>query len=97
MLPVVAGVGETKRNILLYTLLLLALTPMFFLTQEVGWLYLGASVALGLGFVYFAIRLIRRPGIEGAIGAYLYSLAYLALLFTAIAIDGSINWNLGRL
>ena len=97
MLPVVAGVAETKRNILLYTVLLMALTPMFFLTQTVGWFYLGASVALGLGFVYFAIRLLRRPGIEGAIGAYLYSLAYLALLFTAIAIDGSINWNLGRL
>ena len=97
MLPVVAGVAETKRNILLYTVLLMALTPMFFLTQTVGWFYLGASVALGLGFVYFAIRLLRRPGIEGAIGAYLYSLAYLALLFTAIAVDGSINWNLGRL
>ena len=97
MLPVVAGVAETKRNIFLYTLLLLALTPLFFVTGEVGWLYLGASVALGLGFVYFAIRLLRRPGIEGAIGAYLYSLAYLALLFTAIAVDGSINWNLGRL
>ena len=97
MLPVVAGVAETKRNILLYTVLLMALTPMFFLTQAVGWFYLGASVALGLGFVYFAIRLLRRPGIEGAIGAYLYSLAYLALLFTAIAVDGSINWNLGRL
>ena len=97
MLPVVAGVAETKRNILLYTVLLMALTPMFFLTQAVGWFYLGASVTLGLGFVYFAIRLLRRPGIEGAIGAYLYSLAYLALLFTAIAVDGSINWNLGRL
>ena len=97
MLPVVAGVAETKRNIFLYTLLLLALTPLFFVTQAVGWLYLGASVALGLGFVYFAIRLLKRPGIEGAVGAYLYSLAYLALLFTAIAVDGSINWNLGRL
>ena len=97
MLPVVAGVSETKRNILLYTLLLLVLTPLFFVTGEVGWLYLGASLTLGLGWVYFAIRLLRRPGIEGALRAYLYSLAYLALLFTAIAVDGSINWNLGRL
>ena len=93
MLPVVAGVGETKRNIFLYTLLLLAVTPLFAVTQTVGWLYLGAALALGLGFVFFAIRLLLRPGIEGAVGAYVYSLAYLALLFTAIAIDGSINWN----
>ena len=93
MLPVVAGVGETKRNIFLYTLLLLAVTPLFAVTQTVGWLYFGAALALGLGFVFFAIRLLRRPGIEGAVGAYVYSLAYLALLFTAIAIDGSINWN----
>ena len=91
MLPVVAGVAETKRNIVLYTLLLLALTPLFFVTQAVGWFYLGAALALGLGFVYFAMRLLRRPGIEGAVGTYVYSLAYLALLFTAIAIDGSIN------
>ena len=93
MLPVVAGVGETKRNIFLYTLLLLAVTPLFAVTQTVGWLYFGAALALGLGFVFFAIRLLLRPGIEGAVGAYVYSLAYLALLFTAIAIDGSINWN----
>ena len=93
MLPVVAGVGETKRNIFLYTLLLLAVTPLFAVTQTVGWLYLGAALALGLGFVFFAIRLLLRPGIKGAVGTYVYSLAYLALLFTAIAIDGSINWN----
>ena len=93
MLPVVAGVAETKRNIFLYTLLLLAVTPLFAVTQTVGWLYFGAALALGLGFVFFAIRLLLRPGIEGAVGAYVYSLAYLALLFTAIAIDGSINWN----
>ena len=92
MLPVVAGVAETKKNIILYTLLLLALTSLFFTTQAVGWLYFGASLALGLVFVYYAIRLARRPGIEGAVSTYVYSLAYLALIFTAIAIDGSINW-----
>ena len=97
MLPVVAGVPETKRNIFLYTLLLLVLTCLFFVTQAVGWLYLGSALALGLGFVYFAIRLMRRPGIEGAVGTYLYSLAYLALLFTAIAVDGSVSWSVGTL
>ena len=91
MLPVVAGVADTKRSILLYSVLLLALTSMFFATGAVGWIYLGASLALGLVFIYRAIVLLRRPGIEGALGAYLYSLAYLALLFIAIAVDASIG------
>ncbi len=87
MLPVVAGVKDTKRHILLYTFLLLALSLMFFTTQAVGWLYFGVSLALGVGFIYFAWRLFRRDGIEGAKAAYLYSLAYLALLFLAIMAD----------
>ena len=49
MLPVVAGVPETKRNIFLYTLLLLVLTCLFFATQAVGWIYFGAALGLGLG------------------------------------------------
>ena len=91
MLPVVAGVDETKKSILLYAVLLLALTAMFFATRAVGWIYLGASLVLGLVFIYRAVVLLRRPGIEGALGTYLYSLAYLALLFTAIAVDASIG------
>ncbi len=90
MLPVVAGVDETKKSILLYAVLLLALTAMFFVTRAVGWIYLVASLALGLVFIYRAAVLLRRPGIEGALGTYLYSLAYLALLFTAIAIDATL-------
>ena len=91
MLPVVAGVAETKRSILLYAVLLLALTSMFFVTRAVGWIYLGASLVLGLLFIYRAFVLLRAPGAEKAAGTYVYSLAYLALLFTAIAVDASIG------
>jgi len=87
MLPVVAGVDETKRSIFLYSWLLLALTLMFFTTQAVGWTYFGGAAALGLGFVYFAWRLKRRPGIETARATYLYSLAYLGALFMLIIVD----------
>ncbi len=87
MLPVVAGVRETKRSIFLYTLLLLALTAMFFTTRAVGWIYLGGAVALGIGFVWHAWRLMRQPGIAAARTTYLYSLAYLALIFLLIVID----------
>ena len=87
MLPVVAGVRETKLQIFLYTLLLVALTVLFFATGTVGWLYLGAAVALGAAFVYYAGRLLRRPGADGAGGLFRYSLAYLVLLFAAIGAD----------
>ena len=87
MLPVVAGVDVTKKSILLYTILMLALTTMFALTGAVGMVYLVSSVALGALFIYFAWRLIRRAGIEGAKPLYLYSLLYLAALFLAIIAD----------
>lgn len=90
MLPVVAGVEETKWYILLYTLLLVALTVMFFTTQAVGWTYLVAATALGAVFIYYAWRLMRGPGIHGARRLYLYSLLYLALLFVAVAADGMV-------
>ena len=91
MLPVVAGIRDTKLHIFLYTLLLLALTAMFFTTRAVGWVYLGVSLALGIGFVAYAWRLMRLDGIEGAKSTYLYSLAYLALLFLAIMVDSVVR------
>lgn len=91
MLPVVAGISETKRSILLYTVLLVALTSMFFTTQAVGWVYFVGSLALGAGFVYSAYRLMHRPGIEGAKSTYLYSLAYLALLFVLMMVDSVVG------
>ena len=87
MLPVVAGVDVTKKSIFLYTVLMLALTTMFALTGAVGLVYLASSVVLSALFIYFAWRLIRRPGIEGAKPLYLYSLLYLAALFLAIIAD----------
>ncbi len=91
MLPVVTGVKNTKRSILLYTILLFALTLMFFTTGAVGWIYFGGAFALGAGFIYFAWKLLRRNEIEGAKPAYLYSLAYLALLFLVIMVDSSVR------
>ena len=91
MLPVVAGVSETKRSILLYTILLTALTAMFFTTRAVGWVYFVGALALGIGFIYSAYRLMRRPEIEGAKSTYLYSLAYLALLFMLMMVDSLVG------
>ena len=94
MLPVVAGVDVTKKSILLYTFLMLALTTMFALTGAVGLIYLATSAVLGVLFIYYAWRLMRRPGIEGAKPLYLYSLLYLAALFMVIIADSlyKVTW-----
>ena len=90
MLPVVAGVDETKKSILLYAFLVVAMTLMFSATRSVGWVYLAASLGLGAAFIYYAWRLMRQPGIGAARPLYLYSLLYLALLFLAIMVDSSV-------
>ncbi len=91
MLPVVAGVDKTKTSILLYSVLLLALTLMFSSTAtSLHWIYLGSSSALGVGFVGLAWRLKRRPEIEGARPFFYYSMLYLAALFLAIMIDSAV-------
>ena len=91
MLPVVAGVDKTKTSILLYSVLLLALTLMFSSTvTSLHWIYLGSSLALGVGFVGLAWRLKRRPEIEGARLFFYYSMLYLAALFLAIMIDSAV-------
>ncbi len=87
MLPVVRGEAETRRQILLYTVLLYALTQLPFCAGGLGSIYLGASLLLGLGFIAGAVRLYRRADRRSALQLYLFSLAYLALLFCAMVVD----------
>jgi protoheme IX farnesyltransferase len=87
MLPVVRGEQETRRQILLYTVLLYAVTQLPFCAGGFGVEYLVASMALGGGFIYCAVRLLRSGDRRWALRTYLYSLAYLALLFVSMPID----------
>jgi protoheme IX farnesyltransferase len=87
MLPVVRGETETRRQILLYTVLLYAVTQLPFCAGGFGAVYLVASIALGFGFIAGAIRLYRRADRRSALQLYLFSLAYLALLFCAMVAD----------
>jgi len=87
MLPVVRGERETRRQILLYTLLLYAVTQLPFCAGGFGVPYLVASLALGGGFIALAVRLWRSPSRRAALTLYLFSLAYLALLFVAMVGD----------
>ncbi len=87
MLPVVRGEAETRRQILLYTVLLYAVTQLPFCAGGFGGIYLTASLILGLGFIAGAVRLYRRADRRSALQLYLFSLAYLALLFCAMVAD----------
>jgi heme o synthase len=87
MLPVVRGEAETRRQILLYAVLLYAVSQLPFCAGGLGAGYLVASVALGAAFVYGAYLLFRRADRRTALRLYLFSLAYLALLFGAMVAD----------
>jgi len=87
MLPVVRGEDETRRQILLYTILLYAVTQLPFCAGGFNVEYLIASMTLGAGFIYCAVRLLRSADRRWALRTYLYSLAYLALLFIAMPLD----------
>ncbi|MGH8907236.1 MAG: heme o synthase [Egibacteraceae bacterium] len=87
MLPVVRGVHETARQILLYTLLMVAVTLLFGPVGGMGVIYLVAALALGGVFVLHAVRLLRVPSEQAAMRLFHYSITYLALLFAAMAAD----------
>jgi len=87
MLPVVRGEQETRRQILLYTVLLYAVTQLPFCAGGFDVEYLIASMTLGAGFIYCAVRLLRSADRRWALRTYLFSLAYLALLFVSMPLD----------
>jgi protoheme IX farnesyltransferase len=92
MLPVVRGVPETARQIVLYTLLVVAVSLLLFVVGRLGVVYLAAAVVLGLVFLWRAVGLWRRAtssegSSDGAVGLYRYSISYLSLLFLALAVD----------
>jgi protoheme IX farnesyltransferase len=87
MLPVVRGDRETARQILLYTVFLVGLTLIPVLTGTFGPLYLAAAAILGARFLQLAWSLRQELTPKRAGVLFHYSLAYLALLFVAMAID----------
>jgi protoheme IX farnesyltransferase len=87
MMPVVRGERETRRQIVLYTLLLYAISQLPFCAGAFGLFYLFASMALGFAFIGGSVWLYRRADRQAALRVYLFSLAYLALLFGAMVAD----------
>jgi protoheme IX farnesyltransferase len=87
MLPVVRGERETRRQIVIYALALLAISVLPVIGGLFGAIYLVAALLLGGVLCALSLRLRAHPSRGAALRLYLYSLAYLALLFTAMAAD----------
>jgi protoheme IX farnesyltransferase len=87
MLPVVRGIPETTRQILLYSLILFAITLLLYPVGQMGVLYLSAAVILGVVFLFEAVLLRRDRSVQRAMHLFHYSNTYLALLFAAVAAD----------
>jgi protoheme IX farnesyltransferase len=87
MLPVTHGVEFTRLQILLYTILLLISTLLPYLTGMSGLIYLVTAVVLGLGFIYYAVQMMRKKDNKTAMRTFAYSIIYLMLIFAALLLD----------
>jgi protoheme IX farnesyltransferase len=87
MLPVTHGVEFTRLQILLYTVLLLVVSVLPFATHMSGWLYLAGALALGAGFLYYAVALFVTENDRLALKTFVYSIHYMAGLFALLLID----------
>jgi protoheme IX farnesyltransferase len=90
MLPVVRGERQTARSIVVYSLVLVGVTLLPVVWRTLGAVYLGSALGLGLVFVALALALQRQTTPARARRLFTYSLAYLALLFVAMAIDPAV-------
>lgn len=87
MLPVIKGEHETRKQIFIYTLELVALTLLMPLVKITGSVFLVSAVVLGLWLLHTAFRVLRQGGNKNAHLMYRYSSMYLAFIFLAMVID----------
>ena len=87
MLPVTHGEQFTRLHILLYTIILVISTVLPFVIGMSGWLYLAGALALGAGFMYWAIVLMMNKNPRAPIETFRYSILYLGVLFLFLLVD----------
>ena len=87
MLPVTHGIEATKKQIMLYTLVLVAVTILPFVINMSGLVYVAGAIALGIGFINNSLRLYRSEKDEHAMKTFGYSIFYLSALFAFFLAD----------
>ena len=92
MLPVTHGDKFTRLHVLLYTVILTAVTLMPFVTRMTGAIYLGAALVLDAVFLYYAVRIYVAYTDRLAQRTFRYSIIYLTALFAALLVDHYIRF-----
>ena len=87
MLPVTHGIEYTRLQVLLYTIIMIAVTLMPFATRMSGVVYLGGVLILNAIFLYYAIKMQSGKDESIPIKTFAYSIIYLMLLFALLLID----------
>ena len=87
MLPTVASFTTTARRIIAYTVVLWVLSIVFYDVGGMGFIYLGTAIVLGAGFLAYAIALYRDGTVKRAMRLFVFSNAYVTLLFASMALD----------
>ena len=87
MLPVTHGIAFTRLQVLLYTIILVAVTALPFAVHMSGWLYFVGAMILGAVFLSYAIKLQAGKDERIAIKTFAYSILYLMLLFALLLVD----------
>lgn len=87
MLPITHGVAYTKLHIVLYTIILIVVSVLPYVTGMSNLLYLISALALGAGFLYWSLVLLFDKNPNAALETFKYSIVYLAALFGALLLD----------
>jgi protoheme IX farnesyltransferase len=87
MLPVTHGDRYTRLHVLLYTIILFVCSMLPFVTRMSGLMYLASALVLGLGFLFYAVRIYTDYSDALARRTFRYSIAYLAALFASLLVD----------
>ncbi len=98
MMPVVAGHRRTTRQMVVYSVIVWALTLALWFVGSVGWLYLAAAMVLGVFFTGGAVRLMAETDPEQqarrSIRYFTFSITHLTVLFVALAVDQLVGWGI---
>ena len=87
MLPVTHGVRYTKIHIVLYTIIMILVTVLPYVTGMFNWLYLLGALILGAGFLYWSVVMLLDKHPDAPMQTFKYSIIYLMVLFVVMLLD----------
>ncbi|MNT59609.1 Protoheme IX farnesyltransferase [compost metagenome] len=97
MMPVVAGEDSTRRQMLMYTLILVPTTLSLFWIGSSSWLYLAGALVLNGIFTWQAVTLLRTKDVSDAKRMFIFSNFYMMLLFVLLFLDAVVTQVLGTM